>query len=74
VDLQASLGWTRRVLRTTEDGWPPAPRGYGGGDVRLRVAGFEAAGRDDVGLLTHLEFEEPQGPLEDQVGAVVERL
>jgi hypothetical protein len=38
------------------------------------MAGLEAAGRDDVGLLTHLEFEEPQGSLEDQVGAVVKWL
>ena len=38
------------------------------------MAGLEAAGRHDVRLVAQLELEEAEGPLQDEVGTVVERL
>ena len=68
-------GWRRsRIPGTAKDGWPPAPRGYGGGGVRLRMAGLEAAGRHDICPVPHLKLEEAERPLQHEVGAVVQRL
>ena len=38
------------------------------------MAGLEAAGRHNVGFFADLELEEAEGPLQHQVGAVVQRL
>ena len=38
------------------------------------MAGLEAAGRHDICLVAQLELEKTQGPLQHQVGAVVEGL
>jgi len=74
TDLVAP-GWRRRrVPGTPEYGRPPAPRGYGGGGVRLRMAGLEAAGRHDIRPVPQLELEEAEGSLQHEVGAVVQRL
>ena len=63
ANLVAPSWWRSRIPGTAEDGWPPAPRGYGGGGVRLRMAGLEAAGRHDIRPVPQLELEEAEGSL-----------